>query len=140
MTPAGSAYVADALPRPAPGGAGAGAPPRPAEPAAAGLAGGGTNGAGVTDWPLTQTSPTLRTGPSESVAGASPAAPLNVRVNHTTPSKSGKPRDSQFPGTCMSAHSAASSAAGGVRQSGFTVPMRTVIGRALYGSAERSAW
>src|SRR5918994_2976432 len=98
-TPGGSTYVAEAFPRPPAAGAGAGPPPRAPGPAAAGAAG-GAKGAGVSDCPLTHTSPTLRTGPSESVAWSFAAAASNVRVNHTTPSKSGNPRDSQLPGTC----------------------------------------
>src|SRR6185312_9129537 len=133
ITPADSAYVAEALPRPPPAGAAAaGAAPRPPAGGVPGVAAGATKGVGVTDCPLTHTSPVLRSGPSDRVAGTSPPLESNVRVNHTTPSKSGRPRDSQFPGTCMSAHSVATSWFPGIRQSGFTAPMRTEIGRPVY--------
>ena len=80
---------------------------------------------------MIKTSPVLRTGPSESVVGLAVPLQSNVRVNHTTPSKSGRPRDSQFPGTCMSAQSLERSCAPGMRQSGLIVPSRTDIGNAL---------
>ena len=62
-----------------------------------------------------------------------------VRVNHTTPSKSGSPRVSHAPGSCMSFHSAAMSLAFGVRQSGFRAPSRRATGSASNGSAALSA-
>src|SRR3954469_20396875 len=107
-TPSGTTYVGGALPRPPP----AGAAPRPAP---------GTNGAGVSDWPLIQTSPMFRSGPSDSVVGAAPVQ-SNERVNQTTPSKSGRPRDSQLPGTSMLDQSLASSAHPRVCQSAFFAP------------------
>src|SRR3954451_10910538 len=124
-TPSGTTYVGEAFPRPPP----AGATPRPPP---------GTKGVGVSDCPLIQTSPMFRSGPRDSVVGAAPVQ-SNERVNQTTPSKSGRPRDSQLPGTSMLDQSLASSVAAGVRQSGFVAPRRTAIGNPVYGNAPGSA-
>ncbi len=62
-----------------------------------------------------------------------------VRVNQTTPSKSGRPRDSQLPGTCMSFQSAATSLTFGRRQSGLSAPSRSATGSESNGSAALSA-
>src|SRR6185436_16345342 len=126
--PGGTAKVADAGPRP-PAGAGAAAAPGPRP---AGAAGAGVKGAGVSNKPLTQTSPVFRIGPVERMLGAAVSVQSSVRVNHTTPSKSGRPRDSQLPGTSMSFHSLDRSASAGARQSGLIVPRRSETGRPVY--------
>ena len=60
----------------------------------------------------------------------------NVRVNHTDPSKSGRPLVSQLPGTCMSFQLAAISVVAGARQSGRTlVGSRSATGRLENGGA-----
>ncbi len=112
-----------------------GMPPRPPPPAPRPPAG------GAIARPFTQTSPVLRIAPNESVGVpvAAAAGTSIVRVNQTTPSKSGRPRDSQLPGTCMSFQSAAMSLALGRRQSGLSAPSRSATGSESKGSAALSA-
>src|SRR5262245_22384912 len=108
--------------------------PRPA-PAPRPLAGGEISS------PLIQTSPLLRMGPTDNVAAPDvvAAGTSTVRVNHTTPSKSGSPFDSQLPGTCISFQSEVMSLAFGTRQSGLSDPRRSAIGSASNGTAVLSA-
>src|SRR5262245_12021878 len=137
-------------PRAAPAAAVAGAPAAGAPAAAGGVAGGtGAAGAGgapnppspaaFSCTPLTHTRAVLRIGPSDSVSMLVPWGTSTVRVNHTIPSKSVKPRDSQLPGTCMSFHDAAISWVAGVRQSGVPLPMPSGTGNDANGSLFGSA-
>src|SRR5215207_5003835 len=113
------------MPRPPAGGeAATGAaplppPPRPPPGAAVAPAAGGGVKVCVTDSPFTHTSAVLLMRPSEIVDSPAPCGASMVFVNHTTPSKSSRPRDSQLPGTCMSFQSADNVALSGVRQSGL---------------------
>src|SRR4051812_39932214 len=121
------------LPRAAGWAAGAAAPRPPPAVGAAAWGAADTNGAAVSDTPFSQTSALFRTSPSVNEDGVEFAGQSIVRVNHTTPSKSGSPRASQLPGTCMSFQSAAISWAAGVRQSGLILPIRSATGCAEYG-------
>src|SRR4051812_36905811 len=117
IVPAGTAY------RPVP-------PPPGAAPGAGGVKG--------TDRPLTHTSALFRTCPNDMDAASALPFQSTVRVNQRTPSKSGSPRVSHAPGTWMSFQAAARSAAAGVRQSGFRLPMRSGTGRSANGTADLS--
>ena len=64
---------------------------------------------------------------------------LTSFVNQTIPSKSGRPFDSQFPGSLISFQSAAISAAFGILQSGVPAPIRSGTGSAANGSFAGSA-
>src|SRR5262245_29073404 len=93
----------------------------------------------LTDMPLTHTSAVLRTGPSDSALSPLADVTSTDRVNHTTPSQSGSPRDSQLPGTCISFQSAVMSLADGERQSGLSEPSRSATGSVSNGTAFGSA-
>src|SRR5918994_7752040 len=104
--PGGTGYIGGTLPRPAATG------PAPRAPA---------NGDAIAS-PLIQSSAMLPTRPSVSPLASVAGGQSIDRVNQTTPSKSGKPRDSHSPGTSMSFQAVVSSSAAGVRQSGFVAP------------------
>ena len=93
----------------------------------------------ATDSPFTHTSAVLLMRPSESVISPAPCGASIVLVNHTTPSKSSRPRDSQLPGTSMSFQSVERDAFSGVLQSGLVVPIRSAIGSDPVGTALASA-